>query len=54
MSDGREEREEREKRIEQERRDIYRERDTTPGFDPLSDRLDPYPADPWEPERRDS
>lgn len=42
MSDGREEREERERRREQERRESS------------EDRLDRYPSDEWEQERRDS
>jgi len=42
MADGREEREEQEKRLEEERR-----RD-------LEDRLQRVPIDPWEPEREES
>lgn len=58
MSDGREEREEREKRLEQELKDRFGDADTVSSpdrlFDRISDRLDPYPSDPWEPERRES
>ena len=42
MSDGREEREEREKKREEETRKDRR------------DWIDHYPADQWQPERRDS
>jgi hypothetical protein len=43
MSDGREEREEQEKRRELEKQETRPDR--------WHDRIDPHPADDWEPER---